>query len=310
MTSHDSLESARYWDANREKSKDPTFWMAHPLCRQAINERVSGSPHEWPLDWFKRTRVPASFRLGLSIGCGLGAFERSAIKCGLVERIHALDISEKSLADARSQALREGFQSIDYLKGDFNNPVLPFQAYDAVFFHASLHHVAALELLFRRLSLALKPGAAVYVDEYVGPSRTEWKAEDLARAQAFLNSLPSSARAVDQIALPIQADDPSEAVRSSEIPLFLREFFSIIEWRPYGGQMVDLLFPCLQADWVNSPDASLHVRRMLEVEKEELQTHPSASHHVVAYGRLKPAVSLAAAVSRFAGRSLIRRFRI
>jgi hypothetical protein len=51
---------ARYWDENRQKAKDPAYWMAHPLCRQAINRRVSGDPHEWPLDWFKRVHVRPS----------------------------------------------------------------------------------------------------------------------------------------------------------------------------------------------------------------------------------------------------------
>jgi hypothetical protein len=58
--------AGEYWDANREKTRDPAFWMAHPLCREAINYRVSGSPREWPLDWFRRVYVEEPFERGVS----------------------------------------------------------------------------------------------------------------------------------------------------------------------------------------------------------------------------------------------------
>jgi SAM-dependent methyltransferase len=186
--------AARYWDANREKSLDPAFWMAHPLCRRAINRRVSGSEHEWPLDWFRRITMPKVFARGLSWGCGLGAFERAAVRSGLVKEIEAFDVSAASLGDARNEAIREGISGIHYGIGDFNDPRLSPRRYDIVFFHASLHHVAALERLFRRLVLALKPGAAIYVDEYVGPSRFHWSPLKLKLAQAVLGMMPFEAR--------------------------------------------------------------------------------------------------------------------
>jgi hypothetical protein len=131
----DLQRAAEYWDANREKAKDPAFWMAHPLCRKAINRRVSGSEHEM--------------------------------------------------------------------------------------------------------------------------------------------------------------DDPSEAIRSDEIPKFIREFFDVIEWRPYGGQVTDLVMPCISGEWAASEAGSRFVQSMLDIEDWELTKDSSSSHHLVVYGTLKTTLGLA-----------------
>jgi SAM-dependent methyltransferase len=280
-------QSAAYWDANREKARDPEFWMAHPLCRAAINRRVSGSPDEWPLDWFVRVHVRRPFHRGLSFGCGLGAFERSALRAGVVREIDAFDVSARSLEEARELARSEGIEGISYRIGDFDDPALAPQRYDIVFFHASLHHVSRLERLFARLARGLEPGGAIYLDEYVGPSRDRWRTGDLAVARALLDLLPSEAKRCDELLPPIQADDPSEAVRSQEIPEFLQLHFEIQDWRPYGGQLADLLFPCLRPEWLATAAGEKAVRALLELEEDQLDRDPSRSHHLVAYGHLR-----------------------
>lgn len=284
-----SLQSGKYWDENRDKSCDPAFWMAHPLCRRAINRRVSGSPDEWPLDWFKRVHAARPFGRGVSWGCGLGAFERSAVRAGVVREIDAFDISPRSLEEAHAAARVEGFDSIHYAAGDFDDPRLSRRRYDIAFFHASLHHVSELERLFSRLSLALKPGGAIYLDEYIGPSRDRWSGERLRVARALLDLLPAEARLQEELLPPIEPDDPSEAIRSEEIPTFFERFFDTIAWRPYGGQIVDLLFPCLKPEWMRSEAGQRALGALLEIEEREIASDPSLSHHVVAYGRVKPA---------------------
>lgn len=306
-TSTTAAQAAEYWDQNREKARDPAYWMALPACRQAINRRVSGSPHEWPLDWFKRVHAPGPFGRGVSWGCGLGAFERSARRLAVVDEIDAFDVSEASLEDARREAAREGIDGIHYRFGNFDDPQLARRRYDVVFFHASLHHVSSLERLFRRLCFALKRGGAVYVDEYVGPSRADWTLPQLRLAQSILDMLPSEGKLKTEIDIPIEPNDPSEAIRSSEIPRFLREFFDILEWRPYGGQLVDLVLPCLAADWVSSAEGLPYLQSMLQIEDYEVARDPAATHYVVAYGRLKSLPRLAGPLAGQVRRALARR---
>jgi SAM-dependent methyltransferase len=261
--------------------------MANPLCRRAINRRVSGSQDEWPLDWFKRVYATTAFARGVSWGCGLGAFERAAVRAGIVLEIDAFDVSGRSLEAARASARAEGFDSIHYARGDFDDPRVAPGRYDIAFFHASLHHVSKLERLFSRLRLALKPAGAIYLDEYIGPSRDRWTGRRLRVARALLDLLPAEARRQESLQPPIEADDPSEAVRSEEIPFFFGRDFETVAWRPYGGQIVDLLFPCLRPEWIRSEPGERTVGALLKIEDREIASDPSLSHHAVAYGRLK-----------------------
>ncbi len=288
MAGDSTRAAARYWDENREKAKDPAYWMAHPLCRQAINRRVSGNPHEWPLDWLRRVHVSRPFARGVSWGCGLGAFERSAIRCGIIRETDAYDISPRSLEDARREAEKEGLSGIDYRLGDFDDPQVPPGRYDVAFFHASLHHVRRLERMFARLRRGLPEGGAVYVDEYVGPSRTDWTTGRLAAAQKVLDAIPPAGKLAASIELPIEQNDPSEAVRSGEIASFLRQHLDLFEWRPYGGQIASLVFPNLSKEWTESEEGRPWVTRILELEEEELRRDSDSTFYLVAFGRLRP----------------------
>jgi SAM-dependent methyltransferase len=261
--------------------------MAHPVCRAAINRRVSGSPHEWPLDWFRRVHVPRPFGRGVSLGCGLGAFERAAVRSGIVREIDAFDISARSLEEARVLDRVEGLGGIHYRLGNFDDPQLPRGVYDIAFFHASLHHVSRLERLFRRLLAALRPGGAIYFDEYIGPSRDRWTDRDLSLAKTLLDLLPPRAKTRFELVPPVEPNDPSEAVRSGEIAAFFARHFETIAWRPYGGQIVDLLFPCLAPEWLATEEGHAAVRALLDAEDRELRFDPTRSHHAVAYGRVR-----------------------
>lgn len=288
-----SRRAASFWDRNREAIKTPAYWMANPLCREAINRRVTGSPNEWPLDWFRRVHGSTPFLRGVSFGCGQGAFERWAVKLGLVREVDAFDISSASLEDARRLAREEGLSGIRYELGSFDEPQLSGEAYDIAFFHASLHHVANLEGLFEALSRALKPGGAIYVDDYVGRSRHEWRARHLRPAQEFLNRVPREAKSLLLLDLPVARDDPSEAARSGEVEGFLRRAFDLVEWKPYGGQIAAWVLPWVDLDWAGSPEGRRLVAEMLAQEEDELARDPSSTDHVVGYGVLKPSARVA-----------------
>ncbi|CAN5268699.1 hypothetical protein BH18ACT10_BH18ACT10_14060 [soil metagenome] len=262
--------------------------MAHRACREAINRRVTGSPHEWPFDWFKRCHSATSRSHGLSWGSGLGGFERWAIRLRIVSTVDAFDLSPVSIEEARLSAAAEGISGIHYQVGDFNHPVLDAAAYDIVFFHASLHHVENLEGLFSALSRALRPGGAIYIDDYIGRSRHAWRAAHLREAQAFLDRVPPRAKRRTTLDFPVGRDDPSEAVRSGELEGFLREYFDMIEWRPYGGQIAGLALPWIDPAWAASSDGQRLVQEMLDCEEAQLTANAGASDFVVAYGKLKP----------------------
>lgn len=271
--------ATQFWD--REVIA-PTHvsWMGHPLVRDYINASISGTPHAWPIDWFVEWLGGRRFGRALSIGCGTGALERDLIRREVCTEIDAFDGSEESIRIARDLAREDGYESrIHYSVGDFNDPHLPRRRYDLVLFHQSAHHVAKLEKLYGAILRALKPDGLVYLDEYVGPSRFEWNDDLIAPQREFFARVPAPARLTDTLALPIHPDDPSEAIRSSEILPRLDVGFRILERRDYGGTLLSVLFPSVR--WDAAP--STLVEEMIAAEKALLAAgHPSFHAIVVA----------------------------
>lgn len=139
------------------------------------------------------------------------------IRRGICDRVDAFDGSETSLAAAREAAVAEGVvDRIAYRNDDFDRVTLPRRAYDVVFFHQSLHHVSRLERLLRQVARTLRPGGLLYLEEYVGPSRTYWTDRTVAWYRALFRMIPEHVRYQDELLLPVQWDDWSEAVRSGE----------------------------------------------------------------------------------------------
>ncbi|HEX7708099.1 MAG TPA: class I SAM-dependent methyltransferase [Thermoanaerobaculia bacterium] len=235
-----------FWD---RESGDPTHisWLASAEVRRYINRSISGDEERGALDWFQR-QFPRRFGRGLSIGCGAGALERDLIRRGICERIDAFDGSLASLSIARREAVDAGLaKQVHYFVADFNDPSLPEQTYDIVFVHQAVHHVTELERLYAAIVSTLRDGGLLYIDEYVGPSRFDWDEALIRPHRAVYDGLPERTRAEQKLLLPIQPDDPSEAVRSSEIIDRLKIGFRILAQRDYGGNLLSVLFPVV--DW-------------------------------------------------------------
>ncbi len=220
--------------------------MAIPEVRLYINGLIGNGELLWPIEAFEKYLRGRTFDRALSIGCGSGALERELVKRGMCRSVDAFDGSVVSLREARQQANREGLgPRIRYFASDFNRPVFPEAKYDIVFFHQSAHHVAKLEKLYRAILHTLKPDGMIYMDEYVGPSRFDWAERPrlLRTHREIYNRLLPLLRTVDQLLPPIQADDPSEAIRSSDIEPQLNIGFNILFRQPYGCGILSVILP-------------------------------------------------------------------
>lgn len=259
-------------------------WMSEEICRFHINENVSGSPHEWPMEWFNRVYAAEPFGLGLSLGCGDGALERDVRKKEVCQAVVGIDISEGAIQIAAQEAASEGLTGISYERGDFNTFVLPPNRYDIVFFHQAMHHVAELEHCVSQISTTLKPGGILYLDEYVGPSRNEWTDEHLVQANEIFSGLPRNIlpHSISKVPYPIEEDDPSEAVRSSEILPLVSDAFEIIDQRDYGGNLLAILHPLIKWNKLDKAEAEHHLLHLIEEERRLLRTAPSYYTVVIA----------------------------
>jgi len=259
----------RFWD-REVVAPTHTSWMEHPLVRTYINACIGSSDQPlWPIDWFEQSLQGRRFRRALSIGCGTGALERDLVRRGLVDAVEAFDGSCNSLRIARDTAAREGLgDRIRYFAANFNEPVLPRNRYDGVFIHQAAHHVAKLEKLFRAILHAMTSDGVLYLDEYIGPSRFAWNDKTIYEHRRIFASYSATQRRADTLPLPIQPDDPSEAIRSDEILPQLRIGFTVTALRGYGGNLLSVLYPMI--DWKRTP---LHAL----IEREEQMIASGAS---------------------------------
>ena len=224
--------------------------------RDFLHRRITGDPQVSTVAWFKQKFFPKPVDLCLSMGCGFGDFERAAISLGIAKAFHANDLSKGAVDSARERANQAGFSGqIDYRVANLDEIELLPTTYDAVFGISSVHHVFQLERLFRLVRHSLKPGGIFLLDEYIGPSRFQSSpavTELINKLLALFpecyrrNLLESGPQFVERY-VPCTVDhfealDPSEAIRSGEIMSTLRMYFDILEYRPYGGAILHMLF--------------------------------------------------------------------
>ena len=286
-------EPVNYWDSIAAHSRVEEIWGSHPLVRARINQRISGDPHTWTTTWLSgRLEGMPRLREAVSIGCGMGHFERDLVRLDLVDRITGIEISPVCVAEAQAAAQEAGMQErITYRCADAWEELARLRDLDAILFHASLHHFDRLEEMALLLRRALKPQGLLYLDEYVGPSRDEWRLVDELRWNWHYYQLPKSVRRVGRIRPPINFEDPTEAVASSQILPALAREFEILEQRDYGGNLLSVIYANLYRPTSHPPsppaDFDAAIARLLDAE-DALLAAGQLSFHSVVLARPKP----------------------
>jgi len=268
-----AARSGKYWDAAAAGEADHVYWLALPEVVQWVNRKVSGRPDIWHLSWFLLSlegRAPVT--RALSVGCGTGNLEREVIRHESAMHVDGIDVSSRSLENARAQAAEAGYaETISYHLADAESWLRRSAAgpgYDLIFFHASLHHIEKLEEVLRLAAVCLKGGAPglLYLDEYVGPSRNEWTRADLGYAAALYARIPPGLRRTPELSFPFTFTDTTEMIRSSEIPEIVQEYFDIVHYKPYFGNVVMPLVSGIPQKHVVDPLVARVIAQAMDVE--------------------------------------------
>lgn len=249
------MDAARLWgSADYTHRLGEVSWMASTAVLMHLNERATGDPaRDWLSAWAHRYFVGQDLRV-LVLGCGEGWLERAVSEWPYVRRIDALDFADAAVARARER----GGPKIHYSVADLNRDALEAGAYDVVVAHSILHHVERLEHAFEQIERAMKPEATFIVNEYIGPNRFQFSDEILAIINDLLRCLPPRLRhsaledrvyearerpTIDQMI----ANDPSEAVRASDLMAMIRQRFEVLEVKQLGGTiLMHLLYDIVQ----------------------------------------------------------------
>jgi 2-polyprenyl-3-methyl-5-hydroxy-6-metoxy-1,4-benzoquinol methylase len=273
-----------YWGVDRKASR-PKNWLEHRVMQEFLQRRVSGDANVATCEWFKRRFFPEPVELCLSLGCGFGGFERGAIGAGIGSRFHANDLSSGAIDKAQQAARDAGLADrIEYSVANLDKITLPPQSYDAIFAISSAHHVFDLENLFKQCRIALKPGSLLFLDEYIGPSRFQtppFVNDTINRLLAILpahyrrNLFTDDGTTIDKYVPPtieqIESLDPSEAIRSADIMTALKPYFDIVEFRPYGGGILHMLFSGIMGNFDENSDSDVALLKTIATFEEILE---------------------------------------
>ncbi|MGO8906093.1 MAG: class I SAM-dependent methyltransferase [Solirubrobacteraceae bacterium] len=250
-------------------------WWQSPVVLEEVQRRITGHAGKRVEEYFRDRHCTRPFGRALSLGAGGGQLERSMLELGVCREIVGIDISEARVEQANAaipQALR-GRLSFECHNLEIWRPVGSF---DLVIARDVLHHITRLEELCDTLTRLLRPGSLFYVDEYVGPARFQWTDGQLEVIARLLDRLsPERVADVVEPALGPRrrverpsvegmiASDPSESVRSDEIPGILAAQFEVVERRPYGGAVFHQLFNRIMGNFEGHDDL---VRTLMEVD--------------------------------------------
>ena len=90
------------------------FWMADPIVRRRIGQRIAGDPEcGYSAMWFARRMHDAlPYDRVLSIGCGTGPLERSLALLNVARHITGIDTSATAIAYATDAAAAAGVRNV------------------------------------------------------------------------------------------------------------------------------------------------------------------------------------------------------
>lgn len=246
-----SDRTGAWWSAEAEKrvsEESPrTDWSSSPLVFRIINRRVAGTETRNWLGWLNEKYLEEPAALGLSIGCGTGLLERDALDQGLCRRMEGVDIAAGALEIARERAVG---LPVTYRLLDLESDPLPPARYDIVFSAGALHHINQLDFCVEQLHGCLKEDGLLVINEYVGPCRFQWDARQLELVFEVYGFLPwryrfnSLVPGTEPYPRPPEVcsmviNNPSEAVRSSEMLGVVERYFERIDRREIGGTLLN-----------------------------------------------------------------------
>lgn len=274
-----SLErEADHWSSG--KAPAILTWQDHPVIRRYINRRVSGDPETNWLAWFAREFGRPAFGRALNLGCGFGDLEAHALALGFVREFDSFDVSPAALDAARAR-LRG--RPVNFELCDVNQMELPPEKYDAVFAGSSLHHFTELPRVLDQIVRGLLPGGWLVFDEYVGPSRFQWRDSQLRLVNEVLAALPhryrrdlrGGLRRKKRVYRPpldeSNRDSPFEAIRSEEILPLVQARFQVQARRDYGGGLLHPLLDGLAGNFRMDRDEDVQLLTRLAALEQELE---------------------------------------
>jgi len=271
------------WDTN---TNPPIHWWSIPRVNERWNKIITGNSNiEYP-DYVVNKYLKNKQNLKLiSPGCGSGSIELKFAKHNLFSRIEGFDLSPSRIHFANENAKRLGFSNLFYSVEDVYKYDFGVNKYDVILFHSSLHHFNNLKIILEKIYNAIKLDGLLIINEYIGPNRFQWTNEQLKKTNHYLNKIPSQYRKLWQSnsikkkiyrpgLLRMILSDSSEAVNSEEILPQIRMRFTKLEEKPYGGNLLHLIFKDISHNFIeNTRDINKILNFLFQAEDDFIENN-------------------------------------
>jgi hypothetical protein len=242
------------------------FWQ-NPIARAAINRRVTGDAQLAPETHFARRHGPSvPAPLAVSMRASNAKLEIALLESGPCERVIGLHEDRERVDYANGKVPEPLREQISFQQGEFSQWEAP-EPVGAVVARSVLHRHDDLDAVLDRIASMLAPGGLVIVDEYVGPSLSQWTDAQLEIINGLLARLP------DELLVELTSDDgrlkrsvgrpdaerwamanPHEMVCSERIVPGLDERFERVEVSLYGGAIIHQLFSRIMGNFASRPE--------------------------------------------------------
>ncbi len=302
-----SAQVARFWDVTTQESFAPTtYWLANPLVHARYQYRATaGRSRHWVnhcVEKFLGESRPVDRML--NVGCGDGELDRHLLLLDAAKRLDAIDISQKRIEEARRISNEQGLTRIQYHVRDAESTAFPAPLYDAIIMDSALHHMEGLEGFLSKTADSLEPKGFLFLNEYVGPNRFDLSPREKDLVRACFTLIPERYRrslqpgdegcVLTEPWIPdpeaVAMEDPSESVRSRDIPSALLESFEILELNQAGGTLLHFVLQSIAGHFrEEDPDSMEVLRQLFAIEDCLIEIGELDSHFVLIVARPKQA---------------------
>lgn len=283
----------------RTESRSSNWWEIPAVVRR-WNRLITGDETTTPTAHVCRRYLGCSGRPieAVSLGCGAGVRELAwARECGSLS-LTGYDVSPQRVAAANAAAIAEDMAGrLRFVVTDVHALRLEPASLDMIITEGALHHFFPMGPVLRSIHDWLRPGGLFIVNEFVGPSRFQWTDRQLELARMVLARLPErlrikrttgrvKTRSYRPGRLSMYLNDPSEAAESGAILPGLRSTFEIVEERPYGGTLLQLVFKDIAHNFLgDDPQTEGWLRMAFEEEDRALHDGEITSDFVYVVAR-------------------------
>lgn len=246
------------WDKNLRKRQRGCSrnWWDSSLLRSYIASRICAQYETGVVGALREALEEGStISKAISIGAGSGNKELALISAGLVEHFDLYEISPVRVDVARQNANAAGLSDRVTVHKEDAFARLHEHPYDLVYWDHALHHMMDVNKAVSWSVGALSPGGLLLINDYVGPTRLQWKRTEVQLARKFIRE----AKEKFQIDLPYVSyrtmvsrlrmmwRDPSEAPQSDRIIMACQQHCQGFTPSLIGGALINICGPAIGA---------------------------------------------------------------